>query len=70
MTVVRIVKSKTDFAVNEHWTAVSKELLEAEFNKELAGYPKLGYGTSMYNVRQDPTGLLYHAEFHRQLSCD
>jgi len=70
MTVVRITTSKTDLGVNEHWTAVSMELLEAELAREIADGSNLGYIASMYNVRQDPTGLLYHAEVHRQFRCD
>jgi len=70
MTVVRITTHKTNSGINEHWTAVSKELLNTEFAKELANFPEFGYGTSMTNVRMDPTGMLYHADFYRQLSCD
>lgn len=70
MTVVKITTSKTDFGVKEHWTAVSIKLLEEELAKEISDGTELGYITSIHNVRQDPTGMLYHAEVHRQLRGD
>ena len=70
MTVVRIRTSATHRSVNEHWTSSNREAIDQEFASEQRAYPTGGYGISIRDVRQDPTGLLWHAEFYRMTSCD
>ena len=70
MTVVRIRKQTTERSVNEHWTSPDREAIDQEFAREQQAYPTGGYGTSIRDVRQDPTGLLWHAEFYRMTGCD
>ena len=69
----QVVKTKTGFSsysVEEHWTSESKDAILQEFERIERNYPLQGYGTSLYNLREDPTGLLWHAEFYRYTSCD
>lgn len=70
MSVVRVSKGSSSSSVREHWTSESKEEIMELFSNEQKNYPTQGYGTILYNVQLDPTGLLYHAEFSRFNSCD
>ena len=70
MTVVRIKVKETDFRIEERWTAPTEEAIIEELAREIRRFPTEGYGTGIYNVHSDPTGLLVHATFSRMLSCD
>ena len=70
MTVVRIKIRSDDRRLVERWTAPSQGQIQAEFDLEQSAFPTAGYGTSIYNLKEDPTGLLWHAEFTRMKSCD
>lgn len=69
--VVRNRKPKSNLMmVFEHWTANHEHELWEEYQREERCYPQLGYGTMLLGVRQDPTGLVWHADFCRNTSCD
>ena len=70
MTVVRIKIRSDDRRLVERWTAPSQSQIQAEFSSEQGAFPTAGYGTAIYNLKEDPTGLLWHAEFTRMKSCD
>ncbi len=71
MTVVRTpIKMALLSMVKEHWTAETKEELLQTFDRIESEYPTQGYGTMITNIRQDPTGALWHAEFSRFTSGD
>lgn len=69
-TVRRIAKTSRSGFINEHWTADTSEDIQRLFEQEQRRYPTRGYGTEIYDVHQDPTGLIWHAEFVRYTSCD
>lgn len=71
MAVTRVNTDKASRSfVKEHWTSESKEEIMDLFEQVERCYPEQGYGTRLYDIRQDPTGLLWHAEFSRYTSCD
>ena len=71
MTVIRNLRNSYNSGlVREHWTADTREELMVTFTDVERNYPTQGYGTTMSNVHQDPTGLLWHADFSRFNSCD
>ena len=71
MAVVRVRKAMIlSSLVKEHWTSESKEELMQTFESEERSYPTQGYGTMISDIHQDPTGLLWHADFSRFTSCD
>jgi hypothetical protein len=71
MSVVRTpIKMALFSMIKEHWTSETKEELLMAFEKVESEYPKQGYGTMITNIRQDPTGALWHADFSRFTSCD
>jgi hypothetical protein len=71
MAVVRnLVKNSYSSIIKEHWTADTHEELAQTLEREKVNYPSEGYGTMLYDIRQDPTGALWHAEFSRFTSCD
>lgn len=71
MAVVRTpIKMVVNSIVKEHWTSDTKEELMEVFEGVETNYPTQGYGTMLSNIRQDPTGALWHAEFSRFTSCD
>ena len=71
MTVVRTpVKMPLMSMIKEHWTSESKDELLMAFDKVESEYPRQGYGTMLVNIHEDPTGLLWHADFSRFTSCD
>lgn len=68
MSVVRNNFGSTLTVIKEHWTSSSKEELLTLFEEVEKTYPNANYGTSLYNIRRDPTGLIWHAEFYRYVS--
>jgi hypothetical protein len=71
MAVIRTpIKMHLTSMVKEHWTADTKEELLQTFESVERSYPTQGYGTMITNIRQDPTGALWHADFNRFNSCD
>lgn len=71
MSVVRNkVNAFSSSLIKEHWTSESEVELRELFINEERNYPVQGYGTTLYDVRPDPTGLLWHGEFSRFTSCD
>lgn len=71
MSVVRNpITTHSRTYIREHWTAETREELVTEFSRVEASYPTQGYGTTLLDVTQDPTGLLWHAKFSRYTSCD
>lgn len=70
MSVVRTSVSGYGNSIREHWTAETEQELRSLFESVERNYPTQGYGTMLTRVRQDPTGLLWHAEFSRWNSCD
>lgn len=70
MSINRIVQSGSSSILREHWTADTKEELLELFARMERNYPPQGYGTTIRGIRQDPTGLLWHAQFSRYSSCD
>jgi hypothetical protein len=71
MTVVRTpIKLGSISMIKEHWTSENKDELIQTFDRIESEYPQQGYGTMLTDIRQDPTGLLWHAQFSRFTSCD
>lgn len=70
MSLTKVNTGTGPYSINEHWTATTEGELQTEFFYQCRQYHPAGYGTSLRNVKQDPTGLLWHAEFYRSLSCD
>jgi len=71
MAVIRTpIKMALFSMIKEHWTADTKEELLETFESVERSYPTQGYGTMITNIRQDPTGALWHADFSRFTSCD
>lgn len=71
MSVVRnSITTHSRTYIKEHWTANTREELLSLFEREQSNYPTQGYGTTLLNVREDATGLLWHADFSRYTSCD
>jgi len=70
MTVDRTPAPGRSISIREHWTAETEHELREEFASVERCYPSQGYGTMLTQVKQDPTGLLWHAEFSRWTSCD
>jgi hypothetical protein len=71
MTVIRTpIKMALLSMIKEHWTSESKEELLLAFDQIESEYPTQGYGTTLVNIHQDPTGALWHADFSRFTSCD
>ena len=70
MSVVRNPVRSDAGLIREHWTADSEQELQNLYQQVQGAYPTLGYGTMLYQVKPDPTGLLWHAEFSRFASCD
>lgn len=70
MSVTRIPVNNYRSIISEHWTAETESELRELFAQVERNYPTPGYGTMIYDVRPDPTGLLWHAEFSRGASCD
>lgn len=56
----------TDFRAAEHWTSDTKEEILKEFDQMLMLYPESKYGSMLAHVRQDPTGMIWHANFSRR----
>jgi len=70
MSVVRTPVNDYRSIIKEHWTAETESELRDLYAQIERSYPTQGYGTMIHNVRQDPTGMLWHAEFSRFASCD
>lgn len=71
MSVTRINTAKhSRSTVKEHWTSESKQEILDLFEQVERNYPEQGYGTVLTNLKQDPTGMLWHADFSRYTSCD
>ncbi len=70
MSVTRVPVNNYRSIIKEHWTADTESELRDLFAEIERNYPPQGYGTMLYGVKQDPTGLLWHAEFSRGASCD
>ena len=70
MSVVRTPSLSRSSSIREHWTAETEQELRDLFESIERNYPTQGYGTMLSNVKQDPTGLLWHADFSRWTSCD
>ena len=71
MSVVRTkIPQHTSMQIVEHWTAETRQQLMDLLEAEEGRWPTRGYGTVLYNIKQDPTGVLWHAEFSRYTSCD
>ena len=70
MSVTRIQTSNSSGMLKEHWVSESEQELQSLYTEIERNYPIQGYGTAIYDIKQDPTGLLWHAEFSRSKSCD
>lgn len=70
MSLSRIPIKTLYSRVREHWVAHTEQEILDQFETEKINYPEQGYGTMLTDLRADPTGLLYHAEFTRYGSCD
>lgn len=70
MSVVRTPITGYSSMIREHWTAETETEIRALYEQIERNYPTQGYGTMLMQVREDPTGLLWHAEFSRFTSCD
>ena len=70
MSVVRNPVRSDAGLIREHWTADSEQELQNLYQQVQGAYPTQGYGTMLYQVKPDATGLLWHAEFSRFASCD
>lgn len=68
--LTKINVRNTEFSITQHWTAEELDEMTVEFERIERNYPTPGYGTSLYDVRLDPTGLLWHGTFYRSKSCD
>jgi len=66
MSVVKTtVRNGDRSGLEQHWTANSLAELEEAYRDEQVIYPFSMFGTMLYGMRADPTGLLYHATFWR-----
>lgn len=66
MSVTRInVERSNSSVIKEHWTSESKTEIIELFESIEVNFPESEYGTRLSNVKQDPTMLLWHADFTR-----
>jgi hypothetical protein len=68
-----IVITKTRDKYDYRWHATSEKPLDSLRCQEamrLQGFDQAGYGFFDFKAKQDPTGLLYHADWISLTSCD
>ena len=70
MALTRITVRSGPSSIEEQWVAETKQEMLDALEHEQRRWPPQGYGTDLYRLEQDPTGLLWQGKFVRYLSCD
>ena len=70
MALTRIRIPSGPSIIIERWVADTKQEMYDAFDLEVAYWSCEGYGTDLYDMRQNPTHFTWHAEFSRYTSCE